>query len=564
MMNLQNSPLRNLLTDPLTARSSAELRSGNNSSTSVGSHANADPAGFASLLRQSQMGVVRPATAPLQNVAALTAPAPAPNPSPASAPIRSAQIATAAPHAQPLAPPPQAVKSSATPRTPTTATATASDSDAAGASAAPTAARSTAAGKPGAAARRSATPAKDSSGKAGSDGSEAVVADDAHPRAAQAKQPASDPPTGEPTPPWLADLQRRLTPATATDANGAALTARGMAAGALGTEARGPQVPVLGDASNTVSNASAGAGASASAGAGAPAMRAAAAGADLSRDLALPGARDITKDSAIDSASRAALDVPLSGAAAISTLTLTSTAPAPVSVGANANANASTAAGVAALLGDPRGVDPATFASLASNPPGRAGSGSGDANALTAAITSAAATAANALQSRNLQGVVAPSVVRLAAAVTEPEFAQALGVQISVLASAGVQRAELHLNPADMGPVSVQIILDGTQARVDFGADVAATRAAIEAGLPALAAALSDAGFTLSGGGVSQHSRGRSDAQDASQSQSQSQSKSASDSQRRTNGAPGDDASIGSMRAGGQRTVTLGGLDLYA
>ena len=90
--------------------------------------------------------------------------------------------------------------------------------------------------------------------------------------------------------------------------------------------------------------------------------------------------------------------------------------------------------------------------------------------------------------------------------VHSPEFATAFGMQVSVLVKNGVQQAELHLNPAEMGPVSIQITLDGTQARVDFGADVAATRHAIEAGLPELASALRDAGFTLAGGGVAQHS----------------------------------------------------------
>jgi flagellar hook-length control protein FliK len=90
--------------------------------------------------------------------------------------------------------------------------------------------------------------------------------------------------------------------------------------------------------------------------------------------------------------------------------------------------------------------------------------------------------------------------------VHSPDFAAAFGLQVSVLAKDGVQHAELHLNPADMGPVSIQITLDGSQARVDFGADVAATRQAIEAGLPELASALRDAGFTLAGGGVAQHS----------------------------------------------------------
>jgi flagellar hook-length control protein FliK len=105
----------------------------------------------------------------------------------------------------------------------------------------------------------------------------------------------------------------------------------------------------------------------------------------------------------------------------------------------------------------------------------------------------------------------AATAVAIAAPVQTPDFAQELGLRLSVLARDGVHEAELHLNPADMGPVSVQIVMDGTQARIDFGADVAATRQAIEAGLPELASALRDAGFTLAGGGVSQHAGGRRD-----------------------------------------------------
>ena len=103
----------------------------------------------------------------------------------------------------------------------------------------------------------------------------------------------------------------------------------------------------------------------------------------------------------------------------------------------------------------------------------------------------------------------APVQVGIPSAPGAPDFAAAIGLHISVLARDGVHKAELHLNPAEMGPVSVQIAVDGTQARIDFGADVAATRQAIEAGLPELASALRDAGLTLHGGGVSPHAGGR-------------------------------------------------------
>ena len=134
---------------------------------------------------------------------------------------------------------------------------------------------------------------------------------------------------------------------------------------------------------------------------------------------------------------------------------------------------------------------------------------------------------------------------------TAPEFREALGVQVSVLARDGVQHAELHLNPADMGPISVQIALVGTQAQVDFGAESLATRQIIESGLPELASALRDAGFTLAGGGVSQHPRGRSGGSDGEPSSPWS---------RRGTGADAADPIV-------QRVTTRlpqGAIDLYA
>ena len=115
--------------------------------------------------------------------------------------------------------------------------------------------------------------------------------------------------------------------------------------------------------------------------------------------------------------------------------------------------------------------------------------------------------------------------------------------------------AELHLNPADMGPVSVQIVMDGTQARVDFGADVAATRQAIEAGLPELASALADAGFTLAGGGVSQHAGGRGSGSNAD---------SRSPEGRRTRALAADDDTQQRITAAARRVVARGGIDLFA
>jgi flagellar hook-length control protein FliK len=96
-----------------------------------------------------------------------------------------------------------------------------------------------------------------------------------------------------------------------------------------------------------------------------------------------------------------------------------------------------------------------------------------------------------------------PASAHIAAAVDSPAFAPSLATQVRWLVRDGVQRAELTLNPAEMGPVAVQImVIDGREARIDFSADLAATRSAIEASLPVLAAALDDNGLKLAGGGV--------------------------------------------------------------
>jgi len=138
--------------------------------------------------------------------------------------------------------------------------------------------------------------------------------------------------------------------------------------------------------------------------------------------------------------------------------------------------------------------------------------------------------------------------------VDSPQFAGALGVQVSVLARGGVQHAELHLNPAEMGPVSIRIELDGSEAQVQFGADLAETRQAIERGLPELASALRDAGFTLSGGGVSQHAGQRGDGErDRSHAQGA-----------HAGGRLADADASGTKALRVARHVAAGGVDAYA
>jgi flagellar hook-length control protein FliK len=95
-----------------------------------------------------------------------------------------------------------------------------------------------------------------------------------------------------------------------------------------------------------------------------------------------------------------------------------------------------------------------------------------------------------------------PPTAMLPSPIDSPAFAPTLATQLRWWASDGVQQAQLLLNPPEMGPVAVKILLEGREARIDFSADMAATRGAIEAALPVLAAALDEGGLKLSGGGV--------------------------------------------------------------
>jgi flagellar hook-length control protein FliK len=117
------------------------------------------------------------------------------------------------------------------------------------------------------------------------------------------------------------------------------------------------------------------------------------------------------------------------------------------------------------------------------------------------------------------------TIAQLPAAIDSPGFAPALATQVRWWAHDGVQQAQLTLNPPEMGPVAVKIVvLDGREARIDFSADLAATRVAIEAALPVLAAALDESGLRLSGGGVHDGAAQRQAAwQEASQHQQHQQ-----------------------------------------
>ncbi|MDH0865118.1 flagellar hook-length control protein FliK [Mitsuaria sp. GD03876] len=153
----------------------------------------------------------------------------------------------------------------------------------------------------------------------------------------------------------------------------------------------------------------------------------------------------------------------------------------------------------------------------------------------------------------------APSVP-LSQPLTSPDFAPELSASVSLLIQDGVHEAQLQLNPTEMGPVSINIQLDGQQAQVNFHAQHAATREVLERSLPDLAAALQAQGLTLSGGGV------------FAQTQSNGgQNRGDGSSEGTANGRPGrgrrgqdDDGAIAAAGRAERRTAPRGLVDLYA
>jgi flagellar hook-length control protein FliK len=96
---------------------------------------------------------------------------------------------------------------------------------------------------------------------------------------------------------------------------------------------------------------------------------------------------------------------------------------------------------------------------------------------------------------------------QVSAAIGTPEFAPGLSAEVNVMLRDGLQEARLQLNPAEMGPITVQIQIEGSHARISLSAEQAPTRDALEQALPTLASTLRDNGLTLTGGGVFEQPR---------------------------------------------------------
>ncbi|MCO5099836.1 MAG: flagellar hook-length control protein FliK [Burkholderiaceae bacterium] len=94
-------------------------------------------------------------------------------------------------------------------------------------------------------------------------------------------------------------------------------------------------------------------------------------------------------------------------------------------------------------------------------------------------------------------------VATVATPLHAPGFALHFATEVSMLGSAGIERAEIRLQPPDLGPVRIELSLSGESTRVAFSAAHPETRQAIEQTLPILKELLAERGLLLGDASVS-------------------------------------------------------------
>ncbi|MBC7380702.1 MAG: flagellar hook-length control protein FliK [Burkholderiaceae bacterium] len=85
----------------------------------------------------------------------------------------------------------------------------------------------------------------------------------------------------------------------------------------------------------------------------------------------------------------------------------------------------------------------------------------------------------------------------------EAAFAGDLSAEVKMLMDGGLQRAELRLNPSDLGPIQIQLSITDQTADISFHAAHSQTREGIEQAMPALREMLAAQGLSLGQAGVS-------------------------------------------------------------
>ena len=123
-----------------------------------------------------------------------------------------------------------------------------------------------------------------------------------------------------------------------------------------------------------------------------------------------------------------------------------------------------------------------------------------DANLATAGISllskSVTSTASGEARPTPLQSFIPTSL-------QDPQWQSDFSQRVSLIARNGNQVAEIRLNPANLGPIEVRVIMNDDQATITFSSQHGVVREAIEASLPRLREMFSSSGMHLADAQVS-------------------------------------------------------------
>ena len=118
-----------------------------------------------------------------------------------------------------------------------------------------------------------------------------------------------------------------------------------------------------------------------------------------------------------------------------------------------------------------------------------------------------------------------------------PQLTNDLAANVRLLSNQGGGEAKLHLNPAELGRMSISVSTEGNETKVVFVVETAQARQSIESALPRLKEMLEQSGLSLTDSDVSERR--------SQQSQTQSEGGSgdgSAESQHRAAHSPGDDS----------------------
>ena len=101
-----------------------------------------------------------------------------------------------------------------------------------------------------------------------------------------------------------------------------------------------------------------------------------------------------------------------------------------------------------------------------------------------------------------------PQSYQLNHSVADARWGDALGQRLVWMSEAGIGRAEIRLNPPELGYIDVRVAVANDEARVAFNVQHGTTREALEAALPRLRELFAQQGIELADASVSQHSPG--------------------------------------------------------